>query len=66
MYKHIPSLQKVIRTQLRELAQLIAFRHLHSQPVDPLAIVHKEEGDNEFMNIVASELSSHVSGCGLL
>ncbi|XP_003389337.1 PREDICTED: alanyl-tRNA editing protein Aarsd1-like [Amphimedon queenslandica] len=48
---------KIIRTQLRELAKLLSFQHLHNEPVDPLAIIHRDDGDNEFMNIIASELT---------
>jgi misacylated tRNA(Ala) deacylase len=51
---------KIMRTQLRDLAQLVAFKHLHQNPVDPLAVIHREEGDNEYMNIVATELNKHV------
>ena len=35
-------LAKVVRNQLRDLAQLLAFQHLHSNdPVDPVATIHR-------------------------
>ena len=52
---------KQIRTQLREIAQLLVFQHLHSDPVDPVACFHRDDGDVEFMNIVANQLTTHVS-----
>lgn len=48
---------KQVRAQLREIAQLVAFRHLHSDPVDPVACVHRDDGDVEFMNVVANQLT---------
>ncbi len=51
---------KLVRTQLREIAQLLAFQHLHSDPIDPVACVHRDDGDNEFMNILANQLSPKV------
>lgn len=42
------------------MAKLLSFQHLHNEPVDPLAIIHRDDGDNEFMNIIASELTSKV------
>ena len=53
---------KLVRSQLREIAQLLAFQHLHSDPVDPVACIHRDDGDNEFMNIVANQLAPKVSG----
>lgn len=37
------------------------YKHLNAIQVDPVAIVHKDEGDIEFMNTIASELAQHVS-----
>lgn len=51
---------KVGRNQLREIAQLIAFKHLHTEPLDLVACIHREDGDVEFMNIVANELVTKV------
>jgi len=51
---------KQVRSQLRELAQLQAFQHLHSDPIDLVACVHRDDGDMEFMNILANQLSSQV------
>lgn len=51
---------KQVRTQLRELAQLIAFRHLNSDPRDTVACIHRDDGDVEFMNILANQLSPQV------
>ena len=48
------------RNPLREIAQLLAFRHLNSDPVDPVAIFHRDDGDNEFMNILATQLQGKV------
>lgn len=56
---------KQVRAQLREIAQLVAFRHLHSDPVDPVACVHRDDGDVEFMNIVANQLTPKVSTANL-
>ena len=47
---------KVARKRLREIAQLLAFKHLNTSPLDPVACVHREDGDNEFMNTLANEL----------
>ena len=55
------SSSKQIRNQLREIAQLLAFQHLHSDPVDAVACVHHDDGDMEFMNILANQLTTHVS-----
>ena len=51
---------KQVRTQLREIAQLVAFQHLHSDPIDPVACIHRDDGDNEFMNILANQLAPKV------
>ena len=51
----------MIRSQLRELAQLMALKHLNTHPVEPLACFHREDGDVEFMNTLASELAGKVS-----
>lgn len=51
---------KQVRTQLREIAQLLVFRHLHSDPVDRVACVHRDDGDVEFMNVLANQLSPEV------
>ncbi len=48
---------KTARNQLREIAQLMAFKHLSTTPLDLVACIHREDGDNEFMNILASELA---------
>ena len=53
---------KLGRTQLREIALMLAWRHLHSDPVDPVACVHRDDGDVEFMNIVANQLAVEVCG----
>lgn len=67
MDKHIASVEKlqkssrettkVARNQLRDIAQLLVFKHLHSDPVEPFACVYREDGDYEFMNILANELT---------
>lgn len=51
---------KQVRMQLREIAQLLVFRHLHSDPVDRVACVHRGDGDVEFMNILANQLAPQV------
>ncbi len=55
------SASRQLRNQLREIAQLLAFQHLHSDPVDCVACIHRDDGDVEFMNIVANQLMCHVS-----
>lgn len=63
---------KQAKAQLREIAQLLSFCHLHSDPLDTVACVHRDDGDVEFMNILANQLSPQVlgavhvilSGCG--
>ena len=55
---------KQVRTQLREIAQLLAFCHLHSDPMDRVACVHRDDGDVEFMNILANQLSPEVRPVG--
>lgn len=52
---------KVLKAQLREIALLTAYRHLHSDPMDLVACVHRDEGDVEFMNILANQLCPQVS-----
>ena len=52
---------KVARNQLREIAQLLVFQHLHADPVGTVACFHRDDGDNEFMNIIANELSAKAS-----
>ena len=52
---------KKVRLQMKEIAQLLVFQHLHSDPVDPLACIHRDDGDMEFMNILANQLTPHVS-----
>lgn len=51
---------KQVRAQLRELAQLLADCHLRSDPVDPVAFFHRDDGDTEFMNVLANQLSPQV------
>ena len=50
-----------LRSQLKEIAQLLVFQHLHSDPVAPLACIHRDDGDVEFMNTLANQLTPHVS-----
>jgi hypothetical protein len=52
---------KLARAQLKEIAQMLADRHLHSDPVEPLACFHREDGDVEFMNTLANQLAPQVS-----
>ena len=51
---------KACRNQLREIAQLLVYKHLHSDPVERVACVHRDDGDNEFMNIIANGLTAEV------
>jgi len=37
-------LAKVARNQLREIAQLLAFKHLHTTPLDSVACIHRLSG----------------------
>lgn len=60
MQKSSKAAAKVGRNQLREIAQLVSFKHLHTEPLDPVACIHREDGDVEFMNIVANELAAKV------
>lgn len=39
----------------------MAFKHLHTVPFSPLACYHRSDGDIEFMNVLASELSGKVA-----
>ncbi|KAL5508833.1 hypothetical protein EMCRGX_G004088 [Ephydatia muelleri] len=58
LVKERAHLATVVDNQLKELAQLLAFQHLHSNdPVDPVATIHRNEGDNMFMNLLAKELT---------
>ncbi len=57
---------KLTRNHLREIAQLLVHKHLHSDPVDSdpvdsVACFHREDGDVEFMNILANQLSPQVN-----
>ena len=56
--------KQTARNRLREIAQLLAFRHLNTDPVDSVAIFHRDDGDNEFMNILATQLQGKV--CSLV
>ena len=51
---------KVTKNQLREIAKLLAFKHLHTDPLDKVACIHRDDGDSDFMNIIANELSVKV------
>ena len=55
---------KACRNQLREIAQLLVYKHLHSAPRDPVACVHRDDGDNEFMNVMANGLTAEVLTVG--
>lgn len=48
---------KVSRNHLREIAELTVSLHLNSLPVSKICCIHREDGDNEFMNIVANKLT---------
>jgi misacylated tRNA(Ala) deacylase len=48
---------KVNRGYLREIAQLLVYKHLHSESRDPVACIHRDDGDIEFMNVIANELT---------
>ena len=49
-----------MRGHLREIAQLLAFQHHNTVPFDPVACVHREEGEPDFMNALANELATKV------
>lgn len=53
-------LAKETRGHLREIAQLLAFKHHNTVPFDPVACVHREEGEPEFMNALTNELMTKV------
>ncbi len=55
---------KACRNQLREIAQLLVYKHLHSEPVDCVACVHRDDGDNDFMNMMANGLTAEVLTVG--
>lgn len=55
------SLAKETRGHLREIAQLLAFKHHNTVPFDPVAVVHREEGEPEFMNTLVNELMTKVT-----
>ena len=54
------ALAKETRGHLREIAQLLAFKHHNTMPFDPVACVHREDGEPEFMNTLANELATKV------
>ena len=54
------SLAKETRGHLREIAQLLAFKHHNTVPFDPVAVVHREEGEPDFMNALTNELMTKV------
>ncbi|XP_062520178.1 alanyl-tRNA editing protein Aarsd1-like [Corticium candelabrum] len=54
---------KVTRSYLREIAQLIVYNHLHNESRDPVACIHRDDGDMEFMNSVANELAPQGIVC---
>lgn len=58
--KSVRVANKACRNQLREIAQLLAYRHLHNEPVDRIACFHRDDGTVEFMNILANELTLQV------
>ena len=45
---------------MKEIAQMLADRHLHSDPVEPVVCFHRSDGDVEFMNTLANQLSPQV------
>ena len=45
---------------MREIGQLLAQRHLNSDPVESVACFHRDDGDVEFMNVLANQLSPEV------
>lgn len=60
LIKEKAHLTGVVESQLKELAQLLAFQHLNTNPVDPVATIHRNDGDNMFMNVLAKELAPKV------
>ena len=59
------SLAKETRGHLREIAQLLAFKHHNTVPFDPVAVVHREEGEPDFMNVLTNELMTKVEDFGM-
>ena len=60
LLKSNKSLAKETRGHLREIAQLLAFKHHTTVPFDPVACVHREEGELDFMNTLTNELMTKV------
>ena len=53
-------------TKKKNLLSLVValYKHLHSAPRDPVACVHRDDGDNEFMNVMANGLTAEVLTVG--
>eukprot|EP00118_Oscarella_pearsei_P010240 m.62153 g.62153 ORF g.62153 m.62153 type:complete len:414 (+) comp35043_c0_seq7:278-1519(+) len=47
---------KAARLHLREIAELLAFKYLHEDIKDTVVCAHREDGDIEFMNVLANKL----------
>ncbi|XP_065838893.1 alanyl-tRNA editing protein Aarsd1-like [Oscarella lobularis] len=54
---------KTIRLQLREIAELLAYKYLHAEEKETIVCVHRDDGDIEFMNVLAGELVPHGILC---
>ncbi len=59
--KSVRAANKTCRSQLREIAQLLVYQHLHSEPVSRVACFHRDDGDSEFMNTLANGLTEQVT-----
>ncbi|KAM6897723.1 alanyl-tRNA editing protein Aarsd1 [Xenentodon cancila] len=58
LQKSVKLLQKTNLSLLRDMAILIAHNYKHDPQKSNFFSLHKKEGDNEFMNIIANEINT--------
>lgn len=63
--KGFKNTQKVTQTLLRDLAVLEAERYKNQTEKDPIFVLHRKEGDNEFMNIIVNGINDQNVTCFL-
>lgn len=59
------SAQKAVVSLLRDLAVLEAHRFKSQTNKEPVLVIHRKEGDNEFMNIIVNEINDKSVTCFL-
>lgn len=57
--------QKAVVSLLRDMAVLEAYRFKNQSNREPVLVLHRKEGDNEFMNIIVNEINDKSVTCFL-